>query len=85
VLRLKKLMPLLHDIMVINEGAEVGASEGENAFRIHVPLVSEDLQKVWRDFLVNYAEALKAKHSNLTIEITNIQGKDWIEIVVRTI
>ena len=63
----------------------MGASEGENAFLIHAPLVSEDLQKVWRDFLVYYAEALKAKHGNLPIEITDIQGKDWIEIVVRTI
>jgi len=33
----------------------------------------------------NYAKALKAKHSNLTIEITNIEGEDWVEIVVRTV
>ena len=41
VLRLKELMPLLNDIMVIDEGAEVGASEGEIAFRVYVPDVSE--------------------------------------------
>jgi len=79
------LMPLLDDIIALDREIVVDASDGEVAFRIHVPLVSEDLQKVWRDFLFNYAEALKAKHGNLPIEITNIQGKDWIEIVVRTI
>ncbi len=41
VVRLKDLMPLLHDIMAVDQYAEVGASEGEVAFRIHVPHVSE--------------------------------------------
>jgi len=40
---------------------------------------------VWKDFLVSYAEALKAKHSNLPIEIVNVEGEDWVEIVVRTV
>jgi len=53
-------------------------------FRIHVPNVSEDLQKVWGDFLVSYAKALKAKHGDLSTEIVNIEGEDWVEIVVRT-
>jgi len=33
--------------------------------------VSEDLQKVWRDFLVSYAKALKAKHE-LPIEVKDV-------------
>jgi len=41
--------------------------------------------RVRKDFMSNYAKALKAKHSNLTIEITNIEGEDWVEIVVRTV
>jgi len=63
----------------------VGASEGEIAFRIHVPRVTDDLQRVWRDFLVSYAEALKAKHGDLPITVEDIEGEDWVEIVVRTV
>ena len=84
VLRLKELMPLLDDIMALDREVVVGASEGEIAFRIHVPRVSEDLRKVWRDFLSSYAKALKAKHG-LPITVEDIEGEDWVEIVVRTV
>jgi len=60
------------------------ARAGEVAFRIHVPRVSEDLRKVWRDFLSSYAKALKAKHG-LPITVEDIEGEDWVEIVVRTV
>jgi len=83
VLRLKELMPLLDDLIALDREVVVGASEGEIAFRIHVPRVSEDLRKVWRDFLASYAKALKAKHGDLPIEIEDIEGEDWVEIVVR--
>jgi len=85
VVRLKDLMPLLNDIAAIDQYAVVGASEGEVAFRIHVPHLSEDLRKVWKDFLASYAKALKAKHGDLPIEIVNIEGEDWVEVVVRTV
>ena len=61
------------------------ARAGEVAFRIHVPRVSEDLRKVWRDFLNGYAKALKAKHGDLPITVEDIEGEDWVEIVVRTV
>ena len=60
------------------------ARAGRVAFRIHVPRVSEDLRKVWRDFLSSYAHALKAKHG-LPITVEDIEGEDWVEIVVRTV
>jgi len=60
------------------------ARAGEVAFRIRVPRVSEDLRKVWRDFLSSYAKALKAKHG-LPITVEDIEGEDWVEIVVRTV
>ena len=85
VLRLKELMPLLDDIIALDREIVVGASDGEISFRIHVPHVTEDLQKVWKDFLVSYAKALKAKHGDLPIEIEDIEGKDWVENVVRTV
>ena len=85
VLRLKDLMPLLEDIMAVDQYAEVGASDGEVAFRIHVPHLSEDLRRAWREFLTSYAEALKAKHGDLPITVEDIEGEDWVEIVVRTV
>ena len=78
-------MPLLHDIIAVDQYAEVGASEGEVAFCIHVPHLSEDLRKVWRDFLTSYARALKAKHGDLPIEVEDVEGEDWVEVVVRTL
>lgn len=48
-------------------------------FCVHVPNVPEDLQKLWRDFLISYASALKSRH-NLPIE----DKVEWIELRVRT-
>jgi len=75
--RLKEPAPLLEDLMALGREVAVGASVGEVAFRIHVPRLSEDLQKVWKDPLVSYARALKAKHG-LPIEGVNIEGEDWV-------
>jgi len=82
VVRLKDLMPLLHDIMTVDQYAEVDASEGEVAFRVHVPSVPEDLQKLWREFLTNYATALKSRH-DLPIAVEDRVG--WVEVRVRTV
>jgi len=40
---------------------------------------------VWKNFLASYAKALKAKHGDLPIEVVNIEGEDWVEVVVRTV
>jgi len=84
-LRLKELAPLLEDLAAPGRNVVAGASEGEVIFCVHVPNVPEDLQKAWREFLVSYAKALKAKHGDLPIEITDVGGEDWVEIVVRTV
>jgi len=81
-LRLVELVPLLEDLAALGPNVAVGASEGEVAFRAHVPRASEDLQKVWRDFLVSYASALKSKH-DLPIEVED--KVEWVELRVRTV
>jgi len=77
-------MPLLEGLAALGPNV-VGASDGEVAFRIHVPNVSEDLQRVWRDFLVSYARALKERHGDLPIEIADIEGEGWVDIIVKTV
>ena len=78
-------MPLPEGPAAPGRNVAVGASDGEVAFRIHVPHLSGDFQKAWRDFLVSYARALKAKHGDLPIEVENVEGEDWVEVVVRTL
>jgi len=82
VLRLRELVPLLEDLMALGREITVRASEGEVIFCVHVPHLSEDLQRVWKDFLLSYARALKAKH-DLPIEVED-RG-DWVELRVRTV
>jgi len=82
--RLKELAPLLEDLAALGGEVAVGAAEGEVVFRAHVPNISEDLRKVWKDFLVSHAKALKAKHG-LLIEVKDVEGEDWVEIVLRTV
>jgi len=70
-LRLVEPAPLLEDLAVLGMEVVVSAAEGEVVFCVHVPNVSEDLQKAWREFLVSYAKALKAKHGDLPIAVEN--------------
>jgi hypothetical protein len=62
VLRLDKLKLLIEDLLALGLNVTVGASDGEVVFCVYVPNVAEDLRKLWREFLVSYANALKAKH-----------------------
>ena len=82
VLRLRDLMPLLEDLMVLGREVTVGAAEGEVIFCVHVPNVPVDLQKLWREFLVSYANALKSRH-DLPIEVED--KAEWVELRVRTV
>ena len=81
VLRLSELKPLIEDLMALRLNATVGAADGEVVFRVYVPDVSEDLRKLWREFLLNSANALKAKH-DLPISVED--KVEWIELQVRT-
>jgi len=68
VLRLRDLMPMLEDLMALGREVTVSAADGEVVFCVYVPHVSEDLRKLWRDFLVSYASALKSRH-DLPVEV----------------
>jgi len=81
VLRLSELKPLIEDLMELGLNVVVGAADGEVVFCVYLPDVSEDLQKLWREFLLNYANALKAKH-DLPISVED--KVEWIELQVRT-
>ena len=81
VLRLDELKSLIEDLMVLGLNVVVGAADGEVAFCVYLPKVEEDLRKLWREFLLNYANALKAKH-DLPISVED--KVEWIELQVRT-
>ena len=73
VLRLDELKPLIEDLLALGLPVVVGASDGEVALCVYVPNVSEDLQKLWREFLVSYA-ALEAKHDARGMKNKNGKG-----------
>jgi len=78
---LKEPAPLPEGLAAPGGEVAVGASEGEVIFCVHVPSVPEGPRKLWRDFLTNYARALKAKH-DLPIAVED--KAEWVELRVRT-
>ena len=46
VLRLSELKPLIEDLMALGLNVVVGAADGEVAFCVYLPHVSEDLRKL---------------------------------------
>jgi len=81
VLTLSELKPLIEDLTALGLNVVVGAADGEVIFCVYLPHVEEDLQKLWREFLFNYANALKAKR-DLPIRVED--KVEWIELIVRT-
>jgi len=46
VLRLSELKPFIEDVLALGLNVVVGASDGEVAFCVYLPNVSEDLRKL---------------------------------------
>jgi len=80
--RAKELMALLEDLMTLSREILVTADAGKITFHVHVPEEPEELQEVWKDFLLKYAHALKRRQSELRIEVA--EDADWVEVRVET-